>query len=65
MIEFFVNFFAFSGVLVIFSSLIVAVTETPRDDNFIGKFYKIIEIFALNFGKAKMRQPNKDNRIFL
>ena len=65
MIEFLIYFFAFTGVLAIFSSLIVAITDTPRDDNFVGKIYKLIEIFALNFGKAKMRPPNKDNRIFL
>jgi hypothetical protein len=37
------------------ASLICAVTPTPADDRLVGKFYKIIETFALVIGKAKQR----------
>jgi|TARA_A100001015_G_scaffold158448_2_gene175843 hypothetical protein len=34
-------------------SLIAAVTPTPKDDVWIGKAYKFLEVLALNIGKAK------------
>ncbi len=39
--------------LVAFCSAICAVTPTPKDDAIIGKIYKVLEMFALNVGKAK------------
>ncbi len=36
-------------------SLIAATTKTPKDDAFIGKLYKLIEIGGLVVGRAKMR----------
>ena len=36
-------------------SLICAMTKTPADDKLVGKLYKIIEIFGLVIGRAKMR----------
>jgi hypothetical protein len=35
------------------SSIIAAITPTPKDDEWIGKFYKFIDMLALNIGKAK------------
>ena len=35
------------------ASMICALTPTPKDDAMIGKLYKILEIAALNIGKAK------------
>jgi hypothetical protein len=35
------------------ASMICALTPTPKDDAIIGKFYKLIEICALNIFKAK------------
>jgi hypothetical protein len=35
------------------ASIIASITPTPRDDAIIGKLYKIIDLFALNIGKAK------------
>jgi hypothetical protein len=35
------------------ASLICALTPTPKDDQIIGKLYKIIEWCAFNVGKAK------------
>lgn len=41
------------SVLVTIASAIAAITPTPKDDEFIGKLYKIIDVCALNVGKAK------------
>tara|TARA_R100000935_G_C2747600_1_gene128423 strand:+ start:262 stop:420 length:159 start_codon:yes stop_codon:yes gene_type:complete len=35
------------------SSIIAAVTPTPKDDVWIGKLYKFIDILAVNILKAK------------
>ena len=35
------------------ASIICALTPTPADDKMIGKLYKILEIAAINIGKAK------------
>jgi len=35
------------------ASLIAASTPTPKDDEWIGKLYKFIDLLALNIGKAK------------
>ena len=40
-------------MLVTVASLVAASTPTPKDDVWIGKLYKFIDIIALNFGKAK------------
>jgi hypothetical protein len=39
--------------IVTISSLIAASTPTPKDDVWIGKLYKFIDMLALNIGKAK------------
>lgn len=39
------------------ASFIASVTPTPKDDMLLGKLYKIIEVMALNVGKAKMLPP--------
>ena len=39
--------------LVAFCSAICALTPTPKDDAIIAKVYKLLELFALNIGKAK------------
>ena len=35
------------------ASIICSLTPTPKDDAMIGRLYKILEIAALNIGKAK------------
>ena len=35
------------------ASIICSLTPTPKDDVLIGRLYKIVEIAALNIGKAK------------
>jgi len=34
-------------------SLVAAITPTPKDDVWIGKAYKFLDVLALNIGKAK------------
>jgi hypothetical protein len=40
-------------MIVTVSSIIAASTPTPKDDVWIGKLYKFIDLLALNIGKAK------------
>lgn len=35
------------------ASAVAAVTPTPKDDRWIGKIYRIVDLLALNVGKAK------------
>ena len=37
------------------ASLICAMTPTRKDDDFLGKIYKVLEFLALNIGRAKQR----------
>jgi hypothetical protein len=39
--------------IVTVASIIAASTPTPKDDEWIGKLYKFIDILAINIGKAK------------
>ena len=41
-----------TGIITI-GSLVVAGTRTPDPSTVLGKLYKVVEIAALNFGKAK------------
>ena len=34
-------------------SIIAALTPTPKDDQWIAKLYRFIDILAINIGKAK------------
>jgi len=40
-------------MIVTVSSIIAASTPTPKDDVWIGKLYKFIDLLALKIGKAK------------
>ena len=35
------------------ASAIRAMTPTPKDDDMVAKYYKVIEMLAINVGKAK------------
>ena len=41
------------NAIVTIASLIAALTPTPKDDTFFKKVYSIIDLFAINIGKAK------------
>lgn len=40
-------------MIITIASVICAGTDTPDPNTKLGKLYKIIEILALNFGRAK------------
>jgi hypothetical protein len=37
------------------ASIICALTPTRKDDDILGKIYKVLEFLALNIGRAKDR----------
>jgi hypothetical protein len=39
--------------IVTIASIVAASTPTPKDDEWIGKLYKFIDLLAINIGKAK------------
>jgi len=51
--EMLVNAITWITIIVTVSSFIAASTPTPKDDIWIGKLYKLIDLLALNIGKAK------------
>ena len=55
-----VNIVTIVMLIVTGASIIAAITPTPKDDKWIGKLYKLIDIAALNIGKAKDR-GNQEN----
>jgi len=40
-------------LIVMICSIIAAATPTPKDDAWIAKMYAVIDLFALNIGRAK------------
>ena len=48
-----VNALSWITVVVTVASLVAASTPTPKDDVWIGKLYKFLDLLALNIGKAK------------
>ena len=51
--DFISNLVMWVTAIVTASSIIAAVTPTPKDDAWIGKLYKLIDWAALNIGRAK------------
>ena len=45
---------ALTGVITA-ASAVTALTPTPRDDRFVGRAYRVLEVLALNIGFAKDR----------
>ena len=43
--------------IVTVASIVAASTPTPKDDEWIGKLYKLIDLLAVNIGKAKQQAP--------
>ena len=46
-------YFQLVTAVIALASAICAVTPTPPPDTFWGKVYKVIEVLAINVGKAK------------
>ena len=55
-----VNIVAWVTAIVTCSSIIAAITPTPKDDIWIGKLYKFIDLLALNIGKAKEKSSGEE-----
>ena len=55
--EMLINALSWITIVVTVASLIAASTPTPKDDVWIGKLYKFIDLLALNIGKAKELAP--------
>ena len=53
------NFLAIIMAIISIASIIAAVTPTPKDDVWIGKLYKLIDLCAFNIGKAKQKAGDK------
>ena len=52
--DFIADLLIYTSLFVTISSAICAVTPTPKDNEFMGKYiYPVIEMVALNIGKAK------------
>jgi len=51
--EMLINAISWITIIVTVASLIAASTPTPKDDVWIGKLYKLVDLLALNIGKAK------------
>tara|TARA_R100001510_G_C7603876_1_gene169637 strand:- start:395 stop:559 length:165 start_codon:yes stop_codon:yes gene_type:complete len=47
------NLIAIVTAIVTVSSIVAAITPTPKDDVWIGKLYKLVDVLAINIGKAK------------
>ena len=54
-----VNLVTWVTLIVTVASLIAATTSTPKDDIWVGKLYKFIDMLALNIGKAKESATKK------
>ena len=51
--DFILNIISVVTGIVCAASIICSLTPTPKDDELIGRLYRLIEIAALNIGKAK------------
>jgi hypothetical protein len=47
------NLVTWVTLIVTIASIVDATTKTPKDDVWIGKIYKFIDMLALNIGRAK------------
>ena len=59
--EMLINAITWITIIVTVASLIAASTPTPKDDVWIGNLYKLVDLLALNIGKAKQQTPNGDS----
>ena len=51
--EFILNLVSVVTSIVTLASIVAALTPTPKDDVWIGKLYKLVDVLAINIGKAK------------
>ena len=44
------------------ASLLASLTPTPKDDTFVGKLYGLLDLLALNVGRAKEKGDKEDDK---
>ena len=55
--EMLINAITWITIIVTVASIVAASTPTPKDDEWIGKLYKLIDLLTVNIGKAKEQAP--------
>ena len=48
-----INVFTWICTIIAIASFVAAITPTPQGDKWLAKLYKLIDLLALNIGKAK------------
>ena len=51
--DYLLNFYVIATSVVTIASIIANYTDTPKDDEWVAKAYKLMETFAFLNGKAK------------
>lgn len=54
--------FEIAFAVVAVASIVAAVTPTPRDDIWVAKAYRILDLLALNVGYAKKKPKSAGGR---
>jgi hypothetical protein len=44
------------------ASLVASLTPTPKDDTIVGKLYGLLDLLALNVGRAKEKGDEKNDK---
>ena len=65
MLDFIGNVIVIVTGIVTVASLIAAATDTPKDDELIGKLYKLVDILALNIGTLLFSTVNQSTIVLL
>lgn len=53
MFAFLIDIFGIVSMVVFVASFVAMITPTPKDNDFLGKLYGLIDLLALNVYKAK------------
>lgn len=48
-----IGYINIATAIVSVASVVASMTDTPKDDEIIGKIYKVLNVLALNFGKFR------------
>ena len=56
------NLFDTAFAIIAAASAIAALTPTPRDDEWVAKVYRFVDLLALNVGYAREKAPEPGGR---
>ncbi|MEO1330326.1 MAG: hypothetical protein AAFW46_11740 [Pseudomonadota bacterium] len=56
------DFLSAMAALIASASAFAALTPTPSDDRLLGRLYRIVDLLALNIGRAKETPPTRDRQ---